>query len=234
MSRKASKAAIGIFVTGALALLVAGISVFGSGMMFKRADQYVLFFDGSVNGLSAGAPVVFRGVKIGNVKHVNLLYSPETMNVHIAVVIEVELCQVKGLTECVGYPNYKKMIEEGLRARLEMQSFVTGQLMVMFDFYQNKPAKLLGIMNQYPELPTLPRTPNLSDMMAEFPIKEIGQNVKEASAGINKLVNSEGFRAIDDAIMEITQAAHAMRLFLEYLEQHPEALLKGKSVSQGE
>ena len=85
MSRKANKTAIGIFVAVALALLVAGISVFGSGMLFKKADHYALFFDGSVKGLTAGAPVVFRGVKIGNVKHINLLYSPETEEVHIFV-----------------------------------------------------------------------------------------------------------------------------------------------------
>jgi len=33
---------------------------------------------------------------------------------------------------------------------------------------------------------------------------------------------------MNDAIMEITQAARAMRVLLEYLEQHPDSLLKGK------
>lgn len=230
MSRKANKTAIGIFVTGALALLVIGISVFGSGMLFKKADKYVLFFDGSVKGLSAGAPVVFRGVKVGNVEQVNLLYSPKTEDVHILVIIDVELSRVKGVPEHVGYPNYEELIKHGLRAQLDVQSFVTGQLIVSFDFYQDKPARLLGIMDQYPELPTLPMTPGVLNIVQELPLKEIANNVKETMVGINKLVNSDGFRGLDDAIMEITQAARAMRLFLEYLEQHPEALLKGKSV----
>lgn len=230
MSRKANKTAIGIFVTGALALLVIGISVFGSGMLFKKADKYVLFFDGSVKGLSAGAPVVFRGVKVGNVEQVNLLYSPKTEDVHILVIIDVELSRVKGVPEHVGYPNYEELIKHGLRAQLDVQSFVTGQLIVSFDFYQDKPARLLGIMDQYPELPTLPMTPGVLNIVQELPLKEIANNVNETMVGINKLVNSDGFRGLDDAIMEITQAARAMRLFLEYLEQHPEALLKGKSV----
>jgi paraquat-inducible protein B len=228
MSRKANKTAIGIFVTVALALLVTGISFFGSGMMFKKADKYVLFFDGSVKGLTAGAPVVFRGVKIGNVKHVNLLYSPETEDVHILVLIDVELSRVKGVPDHVGYPNYQELIKYGLRAKLELQSFVTGQLMISFDFYNDKPARLLGIMKQYPELPTLPMPQSVLEIAQGLPIKEIANDVRETCAGLNKLVNSEGFRGLDGAIMEITQAARAMRVFLEYLEQHPEALLKGK------
>ena len=228
MSRKANKTAIGIFVTGAVALLVIGISVFGSGMLFKRADKYVLFFDGSVKGLTVGSPVVFRGVKIGNVDHVNLLYHPETKEVFILVIIEVELSRVIGIPDRLGYPNYEALIKRGLRAQLDVQSFVTGQLIISFDFYQDKPARLLGIMKQYPELPTLPMSPGVLGIIQELPLKEIANNLRETTAGINKLVNSEGFRGIDDAITEITQTVRAMRLFLEYLEQHPEALLKGK------
>lgn len=229
MSRKSNKAAIGVFVVGAIILLVIGISVFGSGMLFHRADKYVLFFDGSVKGLSAGAPVVFRGVKVGNVETVNLLYDKKTDDVYILVIIDVELSRVKGVPEHLGYPNYTELIKQGLRAQLDVQSFVTGQLIVSFDFYQDKPARLLGIMEQYPELPTLPMAPGILKIMQELPIKEIANDLKGTVAGLNKLVNSEGFRGLNDAIQEITQTARAMRLFLEYLEQHPEALLKGKS-----
>lgn len=228
MSRKANKTAIGVFVTGAVALLIIGISVFGSGILFERADKYALFFEGSVKGLTPGAPVVFRGVKIGNVKHINLLYDSATKKVHILVIIEVELARVQGMPDTIGYPNYADLIEKGLKATLEIQSFVTGQLMISFDFYHDKPAKLLGIIKKYPELPTLPMPQGVLDIMKDLPLKEIAKNMNETTAGINKLVNSESFRGLGDTIMEITQAVRAMRLFLEYLEQHPEALLKGK------
>lgn len=228
MSGKANKTTIGIFVTGALVLLVTGIAVFGSGMLFKKADQYVLFFDGSVKGLTAGAPVVFRGVKIGNVNEINLLYSPDTEDVHILVLIDVELSRVQGMPEHVGYPDYKQLIQRGLRAKLELQSMVTGQLMISFDFYENKPARLLGIVKKYPELPTLPMPQSVIETVQSLPIREIAKDVHEACNGLNKLINSEGFRGMNDAIMEITQTARALRTLLEYLEQHPEALLKGK------
>ena len=49
-----------------------------------------------------------------------------------------------------------------------MQSFLTGQLMISFDFYPDKPAKLRGILNQYPELPTLPTSPDIFEIMDEI------------------------------------------------------------------
>lgn len=233
MSRKANKAAIGAFVVGAMILLVIGLSVFGSGLVFKKSDKYALFFDGSVKGLTAGAPVVFRGVKIGNVDNINLLYDPITQEIFILVMIDVELSRVKGVPEHLGYPNYRELIKWGLRAQLELQSFVTGQLIIAFDFYPDQPARLLGIMPQYAELPTLPMAPGILETMRGMPLKEIASDLKGACAGLNRLVNSEGFYGLDNTLYELTQAARALRLFLEYLEQHPEALLKGKPRPKG-
>jgi paraquat-inducible protein B len=229
MSRKANKTAVGAFVAGAVILFIMGLSIFGSGFLFKRADKYVLFFEGSVKGLSAGAPVVFRGVKIGNVESVNLLYDKQTTNVNIMVNIEVELSRVKGVQKHVGHPNYEQLIKKGLRARLEVLSFVTGQLIVSFDFYPGTPVKFLDVKSEYTQIPTIPMAPSFVESIETLPVKEIAADVKGACAGINKLVNSEAFCRLDETFYETTQAARAMRLFLEYLEQHPEALLKGKT-----
>ena len=76
MSKQANKKAIGAFVLAALVLAVAAIVIFGSGKFFVKQDQYVAYFQGSVKGLRVGAPVVFRGVKIGEVtKNDNLCRS---------------------------------------------------------------------------------------------------------------------------------------------------------------
>lgn len=234
MSRRANKTAIGAFVVGGAALLVTAILVFGSGYLFKRPDRYVLFFDGSVKGLSVGAPVIFRGVKIGTVRDISLVYDPKREEVLIPVIIDVEISRIKGAPKRLDYSDYKVLIEEGLRARLEVQNFITGQLMLSFDFYPDKPAKLLGVMKNYRELPALPISPDIFEIMDELPIREISVNLQKATAGINKLVSSEGFYGINDMLQEITQAARHIRLFVEYLEQHPEAFLKGKPIAKGE
>ncbi len=234
MIRKADKRVIGAFVVGAVALLVGAILVFGSGALFKQSDKYVIFFDGSVKGLSVGAPVIFRGVKIGNVSSIGLVYYADNKQVLIPVVVDVALARVTGVPDKLGYPDYALWVKQGLRAKLEIQSFITGQLMLAFDFYPGKPAKIYGIIKDYPELPALPISPDIFEVMDDIPIKEISANLQQAVAGINRLVNSEGISELDKTLREVTHSARSFGLLAEYLEQHPEALLKGKSISKGE
>jgi paraquat-inducible protein B len=232
--RKANKTKIGIFVVGAVILLVAAILIFGSGALFKQSDKYIVFFDGSVKGLSVGAPVNFRGVKIGNISSIDLAYDAKTKSVLIPVVIDVELARVKGIPDPFGYPDYSQFIQDGLRAKLELQNFITGQLMLGFDFYPQDPQKMYNITKSYPELPALPISPDIFEVMNDIPIKEITNNLAQAVIGINRLVNSEGITDLDITLREITQSARSFGLLVEYLELHPEALLKGKSISKGD
>jgi paraquat-inducible protein B len=234
MMRKINKTVIGAFVVGAVALLIVAVLVFGSGALFNQSHKYVLFFNGSVKGLSVGAPVIFRGVKIGNVVSINLVYDEQTQEVLIPVVIDVELSRVMGIPEMPGYPDYLKFIKQGLRAKLAIQNFITGQLMIALDFYPDKPAKFYSNIKSYPELPALPISPDIFEVMDDIPIKEITANLEQAVAGINRLVNSEGVAEARKAVKEFTNSARSFGLFVEYLEQHPEALLKGKPVSKGE
>ena len=77
MSKRFSTTAIGAFVVGSFALLVAAIVVVGSGKMFQKPVQFVCFFPGDVNGLKVGAPVKFRGVQIGSVASIRLILPPD-------------------------------------------------------------------------------------------------------------------------------------------------------------
>jgi len=230
--RKANKTLIGVFVVGAIVLLIIAIIVFGSGMLFKQSHKYVLFFDGSIKGLSEGAPVIFRGVKIGNVNDIGLLYNEKEKNVLISVIIDVELSKVMGVPDKFGYPDYRQLIQEGLRAKLEIQNFITGQLMLGFDFYPDKPAKIYDIIKEYPELPALPTSPDIFDVMDKIPIVKIAKDLEQTVSGINRLVNSEGVAELEKTLREVSQAARSTRLVAEYLEQHPESLLRGKTISQ--
>ncbi|MBU0547904.1 MAG: MCE family protein [Candidatus Omnitrophica bacterium] len=232
--RKANKTLIGAFVVGAVVLLIVAIIVFGSGMLFKQSDKYVLFFDGSIKGLSEGAPVIFRGVKIGNVNNIGLLYNEKERNVLIPVTIDVELSRVKGVPDKFGYPDYRQLIKEGLRAKLEIQNFITGQLMLGLDFYPDQPAKMYDIIKKYPELPALPISPDIFDVMNKIPVIKIADDLEQTVSGINRLVNSEGVAELQKTLLEVSQAARSTRLLTEYLEQHPEALLRGKTIPQGE
>ena len=156
----------------------------------------------------------------------------------LPVIVEIEQGRVKGAPVFGESADYDKAIELGLRGKLEVQSFLTGQLMVSFDFYPDKPAQLHDILKQYPELPTLATSPDIFELMDEMPIKEIAKNLEAAVKGINKLVNSNDLQRslyqFQDTLQETKKTMRSLRLLAEYLEQHPEAILKGKPVIKGE
>jgi len=86
--------------------------------------------------------------------------------------------------------NLKLLIEKGLRAQLQSQSFVTGQLMVGLDFHPDKPAKLLGD-GKLMEIPTIPSAmEELSHTLQNIPVESIATKLDSAIAGIDRMVNS--------------------------------------------
>jgi len=206
MSKPANKTLIGIFVLGAIALVVIAIVVLGSGKFFRKMYVAVCYFEGSVGGLNIGAPVVFRGVKIGSVKDIVLRFDTENLAFQIPVYIEIDprRGELIGPSSKKLWENLKPMIDRGLRAQLEMQSILTGQMQVDLDFYPEKSAKLVGDTN-YPEIPTIP-TPlqELAKKVEQIPIEEILKKVQSTLEGIERVVNSP---EIVQTLQSVSQAA---------------------------
>ena len=90
MSKPIGKPLIGAFVLGAVAIVVAGIFVLGGGKFLKKKFMRVMYFDGSVKGLKVGAPVTFRGVKIGTVSDITIRANAQDLTTRIPVVVEVD------------------------------------------------------------------------------------------------------------------------------------------------
>lgn len=201
MKKEVNKTLIGAFIVGAVVLAVAGIMVFGGGSLLKKSNRYALYFSGSVNGLRLGAPVQLKGVPLGKVIQINLVYSDTSKSFFTQVIIDVPRESVK----IVGDPdgegprrraisteaNIDDLVEAGLRAKLELQSFVTGMLLVAFDFYPDTPVNLMGFENDLQEFPTLP-----SDMEAlaktfdAIDFQGIVESFTQAARGIDRLANS--------------------------------------------
>ena len=72
MSERANPTLIGAFLLGAIALVVTGLMVFGGGRFFTETVTYVAYFPETVSGLNDGAPVNFRGVKVGTVRRIEV------------------------------------------------------------------------------------------------------------------------------------------------------------------
>jgi len=85
----------------------------------------------------------------------------------------------------------RQLIEGGLRAQLEMQSIVTGQLQIALDFYPDKPAVYAEIDKTVQEIPTIPTTlQQLTKKLESLPLEEIFNKVNLALDGVANLVQS--------------------------------------------
>ena len=210
MSKRANTTAIGLFVIGAILLAVVGIVIFGSGSFFTKKYNYVAYFSGSVKGLNVGAPVLWNGVKVGEVKTISLEFDAKEMAMRIAVVFQLN----RGNSEIVNREYYEgitkatqdeiliDLINRGLRAQLAPQSVITGLLYVKLDFFPETKgtlhgAETMGSDIELTEVPTVPSDmEELAKTFENLPLQQIAQNLEDITAGIDQLVNSPHITAI--------------------------------------
>jgi len=204
MARQPKNTRIGAFVVGAVALAALGITVFGSGKFFQKRLTFVMYFSGSITGLTVGSPVEFRGVRIGSVTKIAAVLDPKTLNVAIPVYIEIDPKSwiVSGHDDSWGLvPTqevHEPLLEKGLKAQLEIQSFITRQLYVYMDFFPEQPTHLLGLDPQYPEIPTIP---SLQEQIVRT-LQKLPEKIITVADGIERLVNSP---AAQDSMRDLDQ-----------------------------
>jgi paraquat-inducible protein B len=209
VAKRPSKTLIGAFVVGAVALATLGIVVFGSGRFFQKRVTCVMYFSGSITGLSIGSPVEFRGVKVGQVTKIAAVLDPETMSIAIPVYIEIDPKSLivlghQGAAKLLStHKAYNPLLEKGLRAQLDVESLVTGQLYINMDFFPERPAKLLGLDPRYPEIPTIP---SLKEEILHT-LQKLPEKIIEVADGIARLVNSpagqDSLRDLDGLIQSV-------------------------------
>jgi len=228
MSKQANKTMIGAFVVGAVALVVAGVLAFGSGKFLKEIQPFVMYFDGSVKGLDEGASVVFQGVKIGTVTSIKLRYNPDEDALEIPVFIEIEPDRIenRGRGErrrSTVEEGMADLVERGLRAQLQMQSLVTGKLMIDLAFRPDTPVRLIGSDPDYPEVPTIQTgLQELAEKLEKAPIEEIFEKLHAAVEGIEKVVNSP---EVMGAITSLNDTLDAAEKLIENVDKHVDPLL---------
>jgi paraquat-inducible protein B len=183
-------AAVGGFILGALALGIAAILFFGSSRLFSQTTSLVVFFNGSLAGLDVGAPVTFRGVRIGAVQRIALRFSPGTVTARTPVFLELDADRVswEGGKRPTAGPDIQRLVEAGLRAQLALESLVTGQLRVDLDFRPDTPAELVGAIPDVSEVPALPsELDQLRNQLTGLPLRELVATARQTLSSLNRL-----------------------------------------------
>jgi paraquat-inducible protein B len=214
MSKHSNPTLIGAFVVGAISLLVIAVALLGGSEYFAKRLNYVAYFEESTKGLRVGSNVLLNGVRVGYVSDITLLVDQQTYESMTQVTMEI-LPESFVITDVTGEVvktsvriqriSHDLLVEQArLRAQLEIESFITGTLVVSLKMGSDQPAVFRGVNPPYLEIPTIPSS--VQALLAkirnwfekagdDFNLEEIANRMSNILKGMDELVNSPDLRA---------------------------------------
>ncbi len=195
-----------------------------------RKVLFLAYFDGTVRGLSQGAPVEFRGIRIGEVIDLKLQFNSDdaTFRIPVLCAVEPNRIEVKGADG--GHDPGKtsepdmvaRLVRKGLRAQLRTGVLLTGQLFVNLDIYPEAPPVEMAYAGEYPVLPTVPEPvqeitaglTRLLERLEKLPIEQIG---KDLGATVHHARQLMGSRDLAQAVVKLNQSLDQLERFAQGL-----------------
>ena len=181
-----------------------------------RGNRFLVEFGQSVGGLSAGAPVQFRGITIGEVLDVRLIYDLDTMTPRIPVLIEVhpELVEFTGRESRTKKERWQNMVARGMRAQLQTGNLLTGQLLVSLDFHPDAPPAEIILTGSVPQIPTIPSPIEVLKAglmqfvhrLSSMPLEQIGANLNQTLKELSTLSGSLNEEMMPSLVATLTEA----------------------------
>jgi paraquat-inducible protein B len=224
MGRRVSPALIGGFAIGAAAIIVLAIVALGSGRLFRKTRDYVMYFSGSVNGLLVGASVKMEGVPVGAVKEIRLGFNPRgepveefPTKVKIAVIVELDetMLRARGVrnTDLADPQHIQRAVQHGLRGVLAMESLLTGILYVDLEMLPDTPANFVQPQNdEYVEIPTIPTAleqaqVTVTQILEHLQKADFDKTLSDLSATLEALRKFTSSQQLQDAVTNLAKAS---------------------------
>jgi paraquat-inducible protein B len=214
MSQKANPVAVGLFLLFGVVLAIAGVLIFSSRSMFHPRVKEIVYFDASLKGLNAGAPVKFRGVTVGSVVEVLIRHnqSSNDFSMPVLITIDKKLAQAKSDESLqIGVQaRLDHLIERGFRARLDAESLVTGVLDIGLDIVPNAPPPVFHQLTpEYREIPTLPSDiQQLLANLARLDIRGLSEKLNGFVARLDTGVSKLDFPQINAGVTNLLGSAN--------------------------
>jgi len=224
-----------------------------------RKNIFVMYFDESLQGLSEGAPIVFQGVEIGKVVKIKIIANPSKLEFRVPVYghfKDMHFLSRDKEWKLWNSPNLlEELVRRGLRARLTTQSYLTGQLMIELVMLPKSELKKSNNPDDYfREIPTvLSKTGAIAQRLDTLDIKSIINRIEKVwnvlekeipkmmpalSSGAKnfdkllKKLSSKSGETLNNAnkmMQDISDTSRSVQNLTDYLERHPESLLRGKN-----
>lgn len=247
---------VGLFVVvGFLCFIGIILNYVSQNFIMNKNDLVVMYFEESIQGLSVGSAVVLQGVEIGQVNKIKLVPDLQDGTFKTPVYVLFDKQKISSY-RCHDHMNnrqiLKYLIGKGLRAQLISANYLTGQLMIQLSMDPGQPIILHG-NEQYLEIPTeLSAFAKFSKDLKQIPLHEslirlgnvlvdldnnlpsILKNISQITQKVNHMMNhqtgglSDTIKNLNTTLEEITKASLAIKNLTDYLERHPEAIIRGK------
>ncbi|MBR5154291.1 MAG: MCE family protein [Alphaproteobacteria bacterium] len=231
---------IGLFVCLSTLAMILVLGYFFKSQFNNNETEVVMYFDESTKGLDVGAPVLFKGVKIGEVSEIKIEANLQDMTFLIPVYAKIYNGRSLVNSEENGKEILNTLIDDGLRAQLSINSMITGQLLVELDMMPDTIAIVHDEDSDIYEIPTVSSPfAEISKTLKVMPVAKIAQDVHNITQALNKnlppllnklnktldvvdeiLVENKNNTAkmvkeIGDAAQEVGNAAEAFDLIME-------------------
>lgn len=241
MRTRVSPTLVGIFVLGAIVIAIIGIMSFGGINFFSKPQRFIVYFDETTHGLDLGSPVKLRGVRVGRVVNMNVVYDETTNESVVAVVCEFSRNIIRdgygALFNVSDRKRLQSMVDHGLHAMLGVQGLATGLLYVELDFHAPSeftgsaaPLLVKSAGNDYLVVPAMPSAisalqANITELLADVKrmnlpelSREIQGLVKDTRRQVNNLdlagLNNELIRA-GKSVSALAESAEVRQMFTD-------------------
>jgi len=190
MNRAVRHLSVGVFIASGLALLAAIVLTLGVRGGFRRHATLIAYFDQSVNGLHEGAAVKWQGVTVGSVADIQIHHdqAPDDFSKPVFLRMDLEALRrkVDDHSDVTTRRFLEAWIRQGLRARLESESFVSGKLFVELAMVSDDPSPRWHQLR--PELMEIPTVPSeIQRLLANFGRMNFSEISRRSSNALREL-----------------------------------------------
>jgi paraquat-inducible protein B len=249
--------------------------------------NFVMYFKGSLRGLSAGAPVELHGIAVGEVRSVDVDYDQEAGSLSFPVMVDLYPQRIRGhkargslpasvkdAPEAASRALIDSLVAHGLRAELRSGNLLTGQKYVDLDMHPDVVAEKVWWNQQPSVFPTVSNgLDEIQDSvgiivrkLSKVPFDQISYRLLSTMSSLDQTLKStdqlmkhvdgsiapqveatlaEAQAAMKNAkdllgqdaplqsdlgatLLQLSRAAKSVTALVDYLERHPESLLRGK------
>jgi paraquat-inducible protein B len=248
--------------------------------------SFVMYFKGSLRGLSAGAPVELHGIAVGEVTSVDVEYDEDAGALRFPVGVDLYPQRIRGHKgssrpsagggglDSSSRKLIDSLVAHGLRAELKSGNLLTGQKYVELDMHADAAVEKVRWSEQPSVFPTASNgldeiqdsISGIARKLNKVPFDQISYRLLSTMGSLEQTLNSTDqlVRRVDSsiapqveatltearaamknakdvlaqdaplqselgsALLQLSRAAKSIAALADYLERHPESLLRGK------